>query len=327
MVFSLESVKAFKIKDTQLALFMLIAVEVWFGFQSWLMQGAVRSTSPLAFNTERFAVAFVVMALAFAGQHRRLTRRTIRAGLVMGLFGFGSFASQSFSMVYDPAGRMAFLGSLYIVAMPLGVWLLLRQRQSPLVFLGCGLVLLGGFVLLYTPGGTLLGDLFALIRSVTFAGLILANRRFGGNPEDCVPIMLIEFGIVALGSALGAVMLHQAPINPSWDTLSPALFSGIGGSVTCGLLMLWAQPKLSATVTGVISFGEAPTTALWGLLLGQQVLSLSTLIAFVCIGAGTIATTASRPLEHWMQHIRTGTPLPLTVPPVSVLQPIEKEGA
>ena len=273
-------------KGSQKPVIVLVGVAIWFGFQAWVMQSAVRASSPLTFNAERFGVAFVLMALLCLICRQQLTGRALRGGLILGGIAACSFACESFSVRYDPAGRASFLGSLYVIALPLGAWLLLRKRQSMLTVLGCGLVLIGAFMLLYTPGGTLLGDRFALIRAGLFALLISANRHFGS--EDFRFMTLIQFGIVCLFSTTGAIATNQAPFSFSWEVFGPALACGIGGSAMGVALELWAQARLPMATVGVLSFSEAPMTVLWGLLLGKQTLAVTALAAFGLIALGTV---------------------------------------
>src|SRR5215210_4401622 len=90
----------------------------------------------------RFALGSVALLLV-AGRQLRMTRRTLRAGVLLGLlYGVGQIL-QTVGLAHTSASVSGFITGLYVVATPLLGAVLLRVRVSATTWWATGLATLG----------------------------------------------------------------------------------------------------------------------------------------------------------------------------------------
>ena len=167
-------------------LLLLGVVAVW-GATFALIKDALGDVSPLLFNLLRFSLASVVLVVVNRRELRRLSRRMLLSGLLVGAFLAAGYELQTVGLSRTTAANSAFITGLVVVFVPL---LTVVPRLRPagtrapggMTLVGAGLAFTG-LLLLTTPAGTEfrhlfacigVGDLLTLGCAVAFAGHLLA---------------------------------------------------------------------------------------------------------------------------------------------------------
>lgn len=204
----------------------------------------------------RFGLAAAALSPALLGARRRLSAGLWREGVVVGLWVFAGYATQSIALEGCHANTSAFLCSLAVAAVPLLTWLFPSLRPSNSseppsslsTWLSAGLAIAGVACLELGAGAPITAsDGFALFQAVAFGmGFILNERALAKYPDAALPISAIQLLVVAALSA-------------AWALTDSATWSAAGG-----LHVL--APDLSpvfadATIGGALAYAGLITTA------------------------------------------------------------------
>lgn len=212
----------------------------------------------------RFILAALVILLVLGGRVRDTTRREAKQGVLLGLAVAAGMLFQTDGLQYTTASVSAFLTQFYAIMIPVWVAVQVRRRPPPVVWLSCGLVLVGVAVLARFDPRTMhlgRGEAETLVSSVFFMMqiLVLGRAEFSGN--RVLPVTLIMFAVqgavFALMAALTAPRLSDLLVpwtSGAWvgGTLALTLFCTLGSF----LLMNKWQPFITTTEAGLIYCAE-----------------------------------------------------------------------
>jgi len=251
---------------------LLVMTAVW-GSTFFLIKDLVTRVPVTDMLAVRFALGSVALILV-AGQRLRMTRRTLRAGVALGLlYGVGQIL-QTVGLAHTSASVSGFITGLYVVATPLLGALLLRARVSAttwsatgLATLGLGVLSLHGFSLGY-------GEMLTLLSAVVYAGHIVAMGRLT-TPGAALSLSVVQMVVITLvctvaacwpGSGSGAGL--QLPTTGG-DWLAVLYLGVVAGSLTM-LLQTWAQARIEPTRAAVVMAMEPVWAAAFAVALGGE---------------------------------------------------------
>jgi drug/metabolite transporter (DMT)-like permease len=181
---------------------LLVTITFIWGSTFVIVKGALEDASPLAFLAVRFLLAGLLL-FAVLGRQRRLDRRAILPGLILGIFLFAGYLCQTYGLIYTTPSKSAFITGSSVILVPL-ILTLRGVRMRGANFLGA---LLGaaGLYLLVLPSGLSavnLGDVLTLLGACSFAVHIVLvsvyTRRH--SFQDLVPVQVLAVGVLALAA-------------------------------------------------------------------------------------------------------------------------------
>ncbi|MDA1001386.1 MAG: DMT family transporter, partial [bacterium] len=226
------------------------------------------------------------------------------AGLVAGAALFGGFFFQTMGLRWTTTANSAFLTTLFVVFVPLFLWL---GGRKPRLWesLGALVAVLG----LYTISGARFdeagrGDALTLLCAVMFALHIRCLGKWGRRIE---PVRFFAIQVSVAGAlAVAAGLLWGGPVAWSGTLVLALAVTGILGTASGFFLQTWAQRRLApievslwllteplfALVFGAILLGEFPGP---GPALGACLILLG---AFLALAGDSFAGCTSVPL-YW----------------------------
>lgn len=253
------------------ALLMLVLANLFWGLSFPVIKGLVlvqEKVAPTAgtwFITAnaiapRFILGALILFLLRPREAWRVTRLELKQGVAIGLFMAAGMLFQNDGLQFTAASTSAFLTQLYAILIP--VYVALRSRRPPgaVVWLSCGLVLVGVAILGRFDWRAVhlgRGEWETLLASVFFMGQILWLEKPEFAANRALQITLIMFAMQAVifsGLTLGTMPDGAALVatwtSPAWLVLVAILtvFCTIGAY---WLMNAW-QPKISATEAGLI---------------------------------------------------------------------------
>ena len=242
----------------------------------------------------RFAIAAVVFVpLIWDARRFKATLRSSGLWVVLaGLLFSGGFIFQTLGLRLITTGRSGFLTSLYVVFVPLLSWLV--QRRAPGVRLSVAATLaFGGIALLsYSPGSNALGDLFALLSPLCFAGHIIAVGHFG-QEDDWKVLTFLQLGIVAITTGMGALFQGFPFEAVTWSNGAAIAYTALLATALALGIQVWAQRVLESSTIALIFALEAPFVAIIGATVNAEVMSLSELMGCALCFGGTLVACAN----------------------------------
>ncbi len=247
-----------------LAHLLLLAVVMVWGATFVLVKDALRDASPLMFNLLRMSLAFLALAMVNHRGLRGMSRETVRAGLVVGLFLAAGYQFQTAGLARTTAAKSAFITGLVVVFVPL-LTLIPALRPEPARApgwnAGVGAVLaFAGLFLLTTPVGTTrgnlftsigVGDLLTLACALAFAGHLLSiahtSRRVPAGQ-----LATLQIGFAALVMAVTLPLGGEIYLRMSPRLMVALAVTSLLATAAAFTIQSWAQQHIPPTHTAML---------------------------------------------------------------------------
>jgi len=260
-----------------------------------LVKDALAGISVFLYIAVRFSLAAVVMAALFWKAIRRLDRRTMWAGVQIGLCMFAAYAFQTMGLKWTTPAKAAFITGLCVVLVPILLAVFGRRRMSPWLWCGAGAALAGLYLLTIPAaglGGLNRGDVTVFGCAVMFALHIIFIGRYAGEHS----VGALAFLQVATTAALSALLLPLLAVTgwerlrlvPSGTVVSAILITSLGSTVIGFSFQTWAQRHTSASHTAILVSLEPVFAALTSWLLARERFGARTLAGAGLILAGIL---------------------------------------
>jgi drug/metabolite transporter (DMT)-like permease len=268
------------VKKTSIAAIALMIVAASWGFGFVWMKDAIERQPYFDFLALRFTIAAGVMFLIRPQLVRHLSLKFINRGVLLGLaLGLG-YVTQTIGLEQSTAAITGFFTGLYIVLTPLFAWLLLRQKIASKVLLGVIIATIGLGVITLGGLGFDVGTISLLACAILFALHIVGLGRWSPG-RDTYALTVVQLATVAVICWIGALFNpsdpgYQAP--PDADVWNAVLFTAVFATAIAFFVQTWAQSIMDASRVAIILTTEVVFAALFAVALGQEVLSIRTVI-------------------------------------------------
>lgn len=247
---------------------LLLITMVW-GAAFLVIHIGLAHSGPLFFVGLRFAVAGAVCLLVFRGCMRHLTWLEVRGGCAIGVAIFLGYSLQTYGLTFITISQSAFITALYVPAVPLFQWLVMRSVPHPMAWIGVALALSGLFLLSgVDPLDTQVlgtGELLTLLGALAIAAEIVLIGKYAGrvDPRRVTVVQLVAASVLAF-----AAMPAANEGIPAFSWVGLACAGGLGvASVLIQWVMNWAQREVSPTRATLIYASEP----IWGAAIGRLV--------------------------------------------------------
>jgi drug/metabolite transporter (DMT)-like permease len=279
-------------------LLLLFTVLVW-GATFTLVKSALADASPLLFNLLRFLLATAILALVNRRELRNIKAPQLRAGAVAGLFLAAGYQFQTLGLARTTPAKSAFITGLVVIFVPaltlVPAFRPAGSRRPGVIAAGGAVLAFAGLLLLTTPAGTAmnnlfasigLGDLLTLVCALCFAAHLLTLARVASGMSSGL-LATLQIGFAAI------VMLGMVPLEPAHLAWTPRLGITLG---VCSLLATaaaftiqsFAQRVLPPTHTVLLLTLEPVFAWLTSLLFLHESLGSRSLVGAALILAGIV---------------------------------------
>lgn len=226
------------------------------------------------------------------------SRKTLFAGLILGLDFSLAQNFQQFAFYYSTSGKIAFITAFYMFFVPLISVIFLKKKVHLMVWGAILLGLVGLFLLCINPQDMTAinpGDILALICAVFFAVQIILIDHFLSQGISGVQLSLMEFA-VAMVVSLVLMFIFEKPQTGSIMEAGPALlYSGI---MSCGIaytFQILGQKYTSPVVASLLMCLESVFAVIAGALILHEGMSfkegLGCVLMFLAIILSQLAET------------------------------------
>ena len=239
---------------------LLVLVTMVWGATFVVIKDALADVTPLVFNAIRMTLAAVLLAAIYWRHLRAMSRATLYAGLLVGLFLWLGYEFQTSGLKLTTPSKSAFLTGVSVVLVPVFLALLWRRHVNRWSVLGVGVAFVGLF-LLTVPGaraGEFLdlasinrGDALSFVCAVAFAfQIIFLGRATRVHPFEPIAVLQIATASVLMWATV-PVVEHAAII---WSTrvIAAILITGVLGTAAAFTIQAWAQQFTPPTHTALI---------------------------------------------------------------------------
>ncbi len=249
---------------------------------------AAQSMGNFTFNGVRFGIATLFLAVLL-GNRIRLERKNWVGVITAGMLLFAASTFQQIGLKTTTAANAGFLTGLYVVIIPLLLWLFWREVIHWTTWVAAFLAVIG--TLLLSTGGAFKpapGDWFELAGAFVWAGHVIVVGRMARRMDN-LQFANGQFGITALLNSIGAFLFESSMVpKPEawWAVLYSAVFP-VGMGFT---LQVIGQRNAPTTDAAILFSMEAVFAAILGyLLLGEQLFPLQVMGCLLIFSAMLLA--------------------------------------
>lgn len=263
-------------KRSAIAGISLIAVAASWGAAFVLMKPAIEQQPFYDFLATRFTLATLIM-IAVRPQvltlmNWSLLKKGIPLGIVLGL----GYVTQTIALELTTAAITGFLTGLYVVMTPLLALIFLGKRVSRKVVVGVLLATVGLAILSISGFTVEAGQLWGVLCAILFAAHIVGLGVWSPG-LNTYALTVAQLGAVAFVCWFGALSDgYQAP--PTTDVWVAIIFTAVFATAIAFFVQTWAQSYMDASRVAIILTSEVVFAAAIAVGVGQESLSLKTLL-------------------------------------------------
>jgi drug/metabolite transporter (DMT)-like permease len=269
---------------------LLLLVAILWGSSFAVQRVAAQHLGVFLFNGLRFLLAVLIL-LPFARQKDPLERGDIAWIILAGLCAFGGSALQQAGLQFTAAANAGFITSLYVVLVPVLLFVLWKQRVSWVGWVAASLAVAGAMLLstggmgFRLAGKAVVGDGLELLGSVGWALHVIAVGR--GARRMAVLTFSIGQYLVAGTLNLGMGLVLEGRLLSGlavawWTVVYIAVFSTAIGYTLQAVGQRHAPPADAAIILSL----ESVFAALFGyLFLTERLASVQKLGCALIFGA------------------------------------------
>jgi drug/metabolite transporter (DMT)-like permease len=256
----------------------LILITLVWGGGFVVVKDSVNTVPPIYMIAVRFTIASVLLAAVFWKNLTRMNSVTLRRGALLGVFLFLSYAFQTIGVIYTTAGKNAFLTTIYVILVPLIVWVFTRKPPGLHVFVAAVVAIFGiGLLSLDDDLYINIGDVLTLICGLFFALHIFFIARFTqDSDEDPIVLTVLQMFFTAALSWIFAP-LYDGPFPHAafltQRSLLSILYLAIFPSSIAFLLQNVCQKYLKPTTASLLLSLESVFGAVASVIFLHEVMS------------------------------------------------------
>lgn len=255
----------------------LITVALTWGGAFVLMKDAITQQPFYDFLAIRFTIATVVMLVIRPNIFPAFTPDLLKKGFILGLLLSGGYITQTIGLEQTTAAITGFVTGLYVVITPLLAWIFLRQTVDKKVFWGVALATIGLGLISITGLSVEVGQIWVILCAILFAAHIFGLSVWSPD-SNTYALTIVQLATVSLVSWAGALLTDGYQPPPNGDVWFAVLFTAFLSTALAFFVQTWAQSIMDASRVAIVLTSEVLFTAIIAVAVGQEVLSLKTII-------------------------------------------------
>ena len=281
---------------------LLLSVAIAWGVTFLMVQDAINTTPVYAFLFFRFAIASILMFFIAYKYLNEINKKTILYGIILGLFLFSAFATQTFGLSYTKSSIVAFITGLNVIVVPFLAYFIFKDYISKNVLIATVIAVVGLYLL--TMSGALTigkGELLTLICAFLFALQIIFTGKFS-KEVNVFLLVLFQLLTVTVLSLIFSLSLDDVTFNLTYDYVffKAVLITAVFATVYAFLIQTYMQQFTTATKTAIIFAMEPVSASVFAYLSVGEVLTNIQLSGAILIVFATVVAELKfkRKLKH-----------------------------
>lgn len=280
-------------RRNSIAKILLLIVAILWGSSLTVVKNASSVFPPFMILGMRFTIAAIVLAVIFHKKILKITADDIRNGLLIGVFLFMAYASQTVGVVNSVPGRSGFLSASYCVIVPFLEWIVRKKRPNGKNLWAALVCVFGIFLIALSSnsGNTTqvsntpewLGDGLALLSGILFASHIVAVGILG-NGRDPIVMTVLQFVAAAILSwGLSFSLELPTTVVFEFEPFMEVMYLAVMCTAVALLFQNIGQKYTDASSASIILGMESVFGIIIPVMLGMEQITGSETIGFVMI--------------------------------------------
>jgi len=277
----------------------LLAVTIFWGTTFIVSKIALTEISLQNYLAIRLSLAAIVMNLIAVRFRKELNKRTIRDGIIIGIFLFISYVFQMWGIQYTSASNAGFITGINVVLVPIFCIIFFRDKPQIASVIGVFLAFFGLFLL---SGGSLsklnIGDFLVFICAIAVAFHVIFTGRYA--PKNNIYLLTaVQLSTTAILSIIFAFFSSNLLVELTFNIFLVLVYLALFGTVFTFLMQTAMQRFTTATRTALVFSMEPVFAALFAYLIAGETLSVMGWTGGIFILAGMIVAEL-----NWKQIFR-----------------------
>ena len=261
----------------------LLLMSIIWGSSFFILKNTLESVSTLYVLAIRFSGAAVLLCLFSLRELKKLDRRYLAGGALMGLCLLAAYVLQTYGLTLTTPGKNAFLTATYCVIAPFLGWLLLRRKPGGYNILAAVVCIVGiGFVSLNNDFSINPGDALTLCCGLFYALHILVIDRYAEG-RSALLLTMVQFAVAGALAWIAALLTEPVPKQIPADATLSIVYLCVMCSALCNFLQTFGQKYTPAAGTAILMTLESVFGALFSALFYHERFSPKLLLGFALI--------------------------------------------
>lgn len=274
-------------KQMKAILGLLIVTVFWgtsFPIMSVALDGNIEPFTYLAF---RFTLAGVILSAIYYKRLIKVDRRTLRAGIILGLCLAVASALQIVGVKYTTASKAGFITGLNVVIVPVILSIVYKKMPDIKTILGVVFSVSGLYVMSLNGAMSLnIGDFLTLLCAFGYAIQIILVDKYAKG-VDVMALSCIEFLVVGISGLPFAAFVEKFKMDVNVISIGAILFTAIFCTIVAFGIQNRVQHYINPTHAAIIFLAEPVFGAFFSLFIGER-LTGKTLVGCLLIFLGMI---------------------------------------
>lgn len=269
---------------------LLLSVAIAWGVTFLMVQDAISTTPVYSFLFFRFALASLLMFFIAYKYLNFINKKNVIYGVILGVFLFSAFATQTFGLAYTQSSIVAFITGLNVICVPFLAYFIFKEKIKKNVLLGSFVAVFGLYLL--TMSGTLTfekGEFLTLICAFLFALQIIFTGKFS-KEVNVFLLVLFQLITVAVLSLIFSLSLEEKTFDISYNYafFKAVIITAVFATVYAFLIQTYMQQFTTATKTAIIFAMEPVSAAIFAYITVNESLSATQVFGAILIVFATI---------------------------------------
>ena len=265
-------------KEKFKAFFALFIATFFWGSAYIFVKQLLNNVSPYMILALRFCFAAIILIIIYNKRLLKINLKTLKAGIIMGIFLFGEFFTFTVGLQYTTTSRSSLLIASYIILLPFAYLIIKKKIPSVsdiIVSIFC--IILGNDL-----GSFHLGDIYCILCAVIYAFYIVISSKYSKRYDSGI-LNVLQVSTTAI---LSILVLFLFKDNRFIFTISDSLqliYLIVFCTTLPFFLILYGMKYVSATTSGILLSLESVMAAFMGIIVLHEAFTLSLLIGGVII--------------------------------------------
>ena len=244
--------------------------------------------TPLWMMSMRFVGATIIMSIVFYKNFRKISKSDLKAGLIIGIFLYIAFATQTIGLQYTSISNQAFLTATNVVFVPFLVWMVYKKAPDKFAFIGAALATVGiGLITLKEGLHLNVGDMWTLACAVFFAGHIVSIGFFAKD-KDPIALTIVQFAVAAVLSLVSALMMEPLPAKIGSEAMLSVGYMVLASTLLAFLLQNICQKYTPSTHASLILSLESVFGTLVAVVFEGEMFNLQMALGCITVFAAIL---------------------------------------
>lgn len=279
-----------KNRKTLFADLSLFLVAIIWGSGFIVTKNALDHFTPFYMLFYRFSISAVLLGLILFNKMKKASIKDIKAGIIMGIFLFAGFGTQTVGLQYTEVGKQAFITATNVVMVPFIYWALVKKKPDKYELIAAFSCLLGIGILSLNKNLSMgYGDFLTLICAIFFAIHICTTGYFTIESDPFI-LSVVQLVTVAILSLIFALLFEGTDIRVQPGTILPILYLAVFATMLAFLIQTLAQKYTGSTHTAIILSLEAVFGSIFAIMFLKENITIRFLVGCISILFAVITT-------------------------------------